>query len=235
MQKCRVCNSKYIKNIVIAKESMLGYGGEFYYSQCINCGTVQLKNIPKKMERYYSYNYTKQSAVRKRYKFITGYILKLYFLNRNVHILINKMLGDANFFEILYIFLTLKPLQYTNNYNLLDYGCGNGNVLALLQPVANKIGVRNLVGIDPYLPNNNYNNKDIKLFKTDLLESKAVMKLNKRFDYIILNHSLEHLTRPLLILKQLRKIIKKDGGLYLLGHPLQIHMHSKSTKSTGLT
>jgi len=48
MQKCRVCNSKYIKNIVIAKESMLGYGGEFYYSQCINCGTVQLKNIPKK-------------------------------------------------------------------------------------------------------------------------------------------------------------------------------------------
>jgi len=132
-------------------------------------------------------------------------------LNRNVHILINKLLGDVNFFEILYIFLTLKPLQYTNNYNLLDYGCGNGNVLALLQPVANKIGIRNLVGTDPYLPNNNYNNKDIKLFKTDLLESKAVMKLNKRFDYIILNHSLEHLTRPLLILKPLRKIIKKDG------------------------
>jgi SAM-dependent methyltransferase len=86
---------------------------------------------------------------------------------------------------------------------ILDVGCGNGGLLKSL----NRIGFTNLTGIDPF------NDKDlffgdIKIYKKDLF------KMVGKYDFIMLNHVLEHLDEPQRIVKKLYDLL--NNGRYLL-------------------
>ncbi len=95
--------------------------------------------------------------------------------------------------------------------HVLDIGAGFGQVLYLLKKGKNI----DFVGIEPD-PNSRKIAKEkmgIKLLDTtieDFLKTN-----NSKFDCIILNQTFEHLLHPLLVLKQLSKILKKDGIIYI--------------------
>src|SRR5258708_24495612 len=55
--KCRICEKEGDHKPWIAKEMMLGLRDEFRYFECINCGCLQINEIPENMGKYYAHNY----------------------------------------------------------------------------------------------------------------------------------------------------------------------------------
>jgi hypothetical protein len=63
-------------------------------------------------------------------------------------------------------------------------------------------------GIDPYIGNDIYLNEEVKIIKQDL------SKVKDMFDFVMLNHSFEHMNNPDEILLKLNKLIRR--GNYIM-------------------
>ena len=57
MSKCKICNNSEASNTYVAREMMFGYGDEFEYFECSECGCVQIKEFPNNLTKYYSPDY----------------------------------------------------------------------------------------------------------------------------------------------------------------------------------
>jgi len=100
----------------------------------------------------------------------------------------------------------LGELSTNNGGNVLDYGCGGGN---LLKYVSKSRSDLNLFGYD--LDDRQLTNlQNISNFK-QLIVGK--LETNLKFDLIFMSHTLEHLTNPIESLQQLRELLSHDGYL----------------------
>lgn len=90
----------------------------------------------------------------------------------------------------------------------LDIGCGSG---ALLRDMAD-IGFTDLTGADPYVPRHIVAD-GISLFRSPGID------LPRRFDCVMMNHSLEHVAKPEITLAGLHDILE-PGGVVLIRIPL---------------
>ena len=104
------------------------------------------------------------------------------------------------------LFDMISRIETNYNTKILDVGCGAGNFLYSL----NKIGFKNLTGIDPYI-NEEITNGDVKIYK------ETINKLpdNKKYDLIISNHSFEHISNQLETLVKVSKILSENGTCLL--------------------
>ncbi len=106
-------------------------------------------------------------------------------------------------------------LQKINNHrkliglDILDFGCGSGFTL---RRISSLYSSNNLYGFDYNLKRVKDLNK-IQNFKK--LYSQKILKIKKKFDIIILNHVFEHLINPVLYLKKIKRILKKNGLIIL--------------------
>ena len=90
--------------------------------------------------------------------------------------------------------------------SVLDFGCGKGGFLKNLK--YNNIS-KDLYGLELNQVNNrNINSNGIKCVS-------HTHELKTKFDYIFLNHVFEHLTDPINVLKNLIKLLKKDGKIII--------------------
>jgi 2-polyprenyl-3-methyl-5-hydroxy-6-metoxy-1,4-benzoquinol methylase len=90
--------------------------------------------------------------------------------------------------------------------NILDFGCGNGNLLRFVSGLRSDL---NLFGFD--LDDKQLENlHDIENFRHLIVGD---LNTNLKFDLIFMSHTLEHLTNPLEILHQLRDLLNSDGHL----------------------
>jgi SAM-dependent methyltransferase len=89
--------------------------------------------------------------------------------------------------------------------SVLDFGCGNGNLLALLQCHL-KVGVE----INPVSRNYVKEHFKIHVFEDTSQADESV------FTKIIVNHVLEHIPNPYNALEELRRIIKPEGLILIL-------------------
>lgn len=96
--------------------------------------------------------------------------------------------------------------------NLLDVGCGEGLFLEL----ARKDGW-NVTGteISPFATRYGKEKLDLNLLEGDLIDIRLS---DKTFDVVTLWHVLEHTTKPIVILKEIRRILK-DDGVFILAVP----------------
>ena len=53
MPQCKICGNSENNKTLLAQERMFGFGSEFEYLECSNCGCIQLLNIPPDMAKYY--------------------------------------------------------------------------------------------------------------------------------------------------------------------------------------
>jgi SAM-dependent methyltransferase len=103
------------------------------------------------------------------------------------------------------ILLRLLPKE-GRGASILDVGCGNGRLSALLVSRGYVVtGLERAGGYDASFPRN------VELVEADL--EQGVPELNGEFDYVICADVLEHVRRPARLLEQLRSFMKPGGQL----------------------
>ena len=95
--------------------------------------------------------------------------------------------------------ITLTPLK--SNYKILDVGSGTGKTLMRLR----RKGFKHLQGIDPYI------DASIEYKNGVIISRCAIENVDGQYDYITLNHSLEHMPEQTSTFEHLYRLLKKDS------------------------
>lgn len=199
---CKICKNIFQNRKYIAREMMLGLREEFEYFECGQCGCLQILHIPKCMIKYYPADYFAFHKINsmKPDKFKR-------FLRQRVTMAYLNGLKAFRSTDIPHWMHSEWKRKYgfNINSNILDVGCGNGKLLLRLH----KLGFNKLMGIDPYIIDNYYFNNGIRIYKMQLND------LDETFDFIMLNHSFEHIEEPLSTLQKLFQITHKNSLLMI--------------------
>jgi len=190
---CRYCHSSQGTNF-LATERMLGMGGEFTYTSCTSCRSIQLSSIPEDLGPYYPSDYYSFSSLQP-----SGFL-------RN---LLKKIRIRAYFATGLNLFLPpfggswLKKLNPKFKDRIADVGCGNGQLLYELHVA----GFKDLHGFDPFLANESQLGTGLKLW------NKEFGQTDLYFDVVMLHHSFEHMAEPEQVVKTCFDRLNPGGTL----------------------
>jgi 2-polyprenyl-3-methyl-5-hydroxy-6-metoxy-1,4-benzoquinol methylase len=179
---------------------MFGYRDEFEYFECSKCGCLQIAEIPRNLEKYYPAEYYSFSKINinrvDSFKnFIKSYQAKHYFNKKK---LISKIL--ITIFRPPTIPDWIKKAKLELDFEILDVGCGAGEVLLDLR----NLGFQKLTGVDPYIGKDIIYDNGVRVYKRQLWQ------LEKEFDFIMLQHSFEHVPNPLEIFKLLHRKVRSN-------------------------
>ncbi len=202
---CRICNNANNNVIHQFEENMFGTGEKFNYLECGHCMCLQLMDPPSDISKYYPEEYSNYKPATKKRNTVFLQLIKemkvSLMLNRNwmnIPGLILRWIAPEDFVT------KLSHAKLSIHNSLLDLGAGNGERILRL----NERGFKNVKGIDPYIGNDIYLNEEVKIIKQDL------SKVKDMFDFVMLNHSFEHMNNPDEILLKLNKLIRR--GNYIM-------------------
>ena len=201
LNRCNICENKNDNNNFILKEMMFGFLDEFDYYQCGNCECLQITEIPKNLSDYYPKNYYSYELVDE--SFLNKQPRKFLRDLKNNHLIFKKGFL-SKFLNWVYpnsAYDFLSNISLTKHSSILDIGCGNGIFLYGLK----SMGFKNIIGIDPFIKEDiEYKNK-LQILK------KSIFQINEKFDFIILNHSFEHMPNPHDVIETISKILNNKG------------------------
>jgi 2-polyprenyl-3-methyl-5-hydroxy-6-metoxy-1,4-benzoquinol methylase len=212
---CRICGNSRNNKEFYAKEMMFGVEDIFRYFQCSSCECLQIEDFPEDMTKYYPQNYYSSSPINLVYKNHRNLKLlkQLLRTKRNEAVLLNgdligKVLSkifplDKNGIEnnSKIEFNQLKRMGISFRSKILDVGCGTGEVLRYL----NRIGFKNLYGIDPFVREDITYPEGVKVWK------KSICDIHMNFDLIMFHHSFEHMSDPLEVLRAVNRNLSGHG------------------------
>ncbi len=208
-RNCILCGSKdkkkifnftynFIKN-VRKSDPKFKYGWEEntnnWIVSCIQCGCAYVDEIIKG-EAFEDSEKKKNNFEEELENFYNpiNLVSNLHDINYNQSILIN----------------IIKNLKQKKNLKLLDYGSGNSE-FSLFK---NKYNISEIISYDPLYPNNIND-----IFKRLKIASKAINKTNdldnEKFDIIICQSVIEHVSDPNSEISNMKKFLKDDGIIYI--------------------
>lgn len=200
--KCRICNNTNNNILHEAREMMFGFKDKFNYVECFNCKCIQILEIPDNISKFYPdeyYSFLPTEIKNKKNRFnlyLNAFKIKLY----------------LNFFPFLQpktlpYWLNpqwLRPYKLSTKSKILDVGCGSGALLHQLYD----FGFSDLTGIDPYIAVEK-KTSNFKILKQNLQE------VENKFDFIMLNHSFEHMDSPKESISHLSKLLNPRGTIMI--------------------
>jgi 2-polyprenyl-3-methyl-5-hydroxy-6-metoxy-1,4-benzoquinol methylase len=205
MVSCRVCDNDTGNVLFNAYEMMFGFRDEFEYYQCSRCGCLQIKEIPCDMSKYYPDNYysfnvrgennISKSILTKIKLSLKKSIIKYSFKTKISSLFMTKIYQLPSWAE----WLKIAGMGLDNS--ILDVGCGTGHLILEMH----KLGFSNLTGIDPYITQGVCHVNGVQILKNTLGELKC------KYDFIMLNHSFEHMDDPLSTLNNIHAHLSDDG------------------------
>jgi SAM-dependent methyltransferase len=205
---CNCCGSTERSSLFSARDMMCGMPGEFSYFTCAQCGSIRLDNPPRELAPHYpaTYHLRNRTIISK----VTPELLRVYmelaptgFLRQCIDWLAPERLPStlSEMFS-----LRRGGIRETS---LLDVGCGGGELLRNLYGLP----FRELVGIDPFLPTSAASKGPrTRMYRATLEE------WNNQHDFVVFNHSLEHIPSPFDALARVRELLQ-PGGVVLLRLP----------------
>jgi SAM-dependent methyltransferase len=201
---CAVCVNDKGNAIHRASEKMFGTDGEFEYLECARCGSLQLRTIPRDLSRYYPAEY---------YAFGQGRPIKGSALSTLLRRLRSEVVlrGGGRLAG-----LTVKgdrspqwwewlARRVTTRSAILDLGCGAGYLLLELQ----KQGFRNLTGADAFIPD------PIRYSSGITVHKNLPDGLSGAFDFVLMNHSFEHMDDPEDALERVSAMLRPSGAVLI--------------------
>ena len=199
---CEICSNISSNQILKVREMYFGTRDVFDYLECSNCGCLQLINPPKDYSSHYPKDYF--TFNQKHEGKIKSWLNK--FRDR-------AAMGEESFLgnilfkkfgEPAYI-SRLKIVGVGINDSILDFGCGKGILLHKMK----ESGFKNVLGIDPFIDETISYPNGLKILKKNFDE------LDKQFDFIMFNHSFEHMEKPLEVMKQSNRLLNNNRFLLL--------------------
>lgn len=206
MIACRICGNTSGNQSHQARELMFGTQEIFEYIECGYCGCLQIGCLPDDMSAYYPLDYYSFETPRQRTQ--PAWLAALRRI-RNRH-----FLGNTSWLGRILAIGSEKPEYFgwlgmadrrSLDMRILDVGCGSGKLLLKLA----REGFSNLLGVDLYIPADIEYSNGVKVLKQPLAQ------LNQRFDFVMLNHSFEHMPDPDRVLAELRLLLGESGVLML--------------------
>lgn len=196
---CKICKFRLNSTPITVKEMMHGSRDKFNYYNCSNCNCLQIEPVPNNLVHYYKNYYTENKnyvpiSIRRRRLWQVRRFLSLSFLY--------PFISTVSYNSILH---WARISKININSNILDVGCGNGDVLYEFS----KNGFLNLIGIDPLVKDQVKFN--INLYKKDLLSFKPGL----RFDLIMFNHSFEHISDQQNTLSRAVELLSENGVIMI--------------------
>lgn len=193
-ENCRICKAPFNKKYKL-KEMMFGFKDEFLYQECSSCGCLQINELPANILKYYPpyyYSFAYNIPKLKRQPFFKrlfkkARLQKLYRRNND-------------------LLKYLKPINTKFEDNILDVGCGKGELICNL---FNK-GFENIMGVDKFLPQETDHGYGVKVMKKKLSELPQ-----HSYDLIMMNHVLEHIDQQQEALFDCHKLLKERGCLLI--------------------
>lgn len=195
---CAICSNKTGNSLYTASEKQIGFYDEFLYFKCSACGCLQIAEVPKNLSKYYPENYYSYSIpsqnLFEKLKFV---IVKKKLLKYKLY----RWSLSGYLFSKRYNYYAWM-LRGICNYNskILDIGCGCGNLLLEM----NKLGFKNLKGIDPYIQ------KDIIYTNGVTVLKKSVEDIDDKYDLIMLHHSFEHMQNSKEVLQKIHGCLNQN-------------------------
>ena len=198
MKECITCGELTNYKEYILSEMMFGTKDQFNYLECGICGSLQIKQVPVNLSKYYPDNY--YSLTSSKLNFIKSFLVS----RRDKHSIgFNNLIGKilAKYFPAPFYLKVFKVINAKRDWKILDIGSGTGQKLLALE----RIGFQNLLGIDPNIVNDIYYSDALQVRKMSLSE------INDKYDLILFNHSLEHMEDPEFVLKEAAKKITAES------------------------
>jgi SAM-dependent methyltransferase len=188
-------------NIVwVVQEMMFGYRDKFSYFECANCGCLQIEEFPPNLEKYYPRQY---------YSFSTPVVsnapsVRLHLKRARMDYILNHTNILGRFVTMLWgtppMLSRVARADVGPNKRVLDVGCGSGELLLALA----EHGYMHLTGVDPYIE------EDVRYSNGVTILKRRLEELTEQYDFIMLNHSFEHLWDPFATLKQLHRLLSPN-------------------------
>jgi SAM-dependent methyltransferase len=208
---CKICNYDMIRPLHRVKEMMFGLKTAHDYYECPECESLQIAEVPGDLEKYYPDNYYSFKPQPEK-NIDTTFLRKL----KSSYLLYgkNKIAGFllSIGYKIPEYTIWLKQAGVRYNDAILDAGSGSGDILAHYC----KAGFTNLLGIDPFLKTEFISdNGKLRLLRKSLFDKLTY----DQFDFVMLNHSFEHMDEPHKIFKRLSELVK-PGKFLLVRIPL---------------
>jgi hypothetical protein len=202
---CRVCGNAEGNVTHQAREMMFGSRERFTYSECGVCGALQLVDVPDDLARFYPEGYYSFEPVRSvgergwvsRAKRARAEVL----LRLPVHA-IEQLVSRG---WIPREFEWFAGLGLSTRSAICDIGAGGGAILLGLAG----LGFRNLIGIDPFLP------EEKDLAAGVRLRRAAATDIEDRYRVFMLHHSFEHMPDQLEVLGHLRARLQPGGAIVI--------------------
>jgi SAM-dependent methyltransferase len=203
MYICKYCECKVERASHTFREMMFGTRELFRYSECSECGSLQIRDIPEDLAPYYPDNYIpfaqnrrggalRRTLAAKRFRYgMTGKGLTGRLLTR--------VFGEP------YLASPLQPLELSASDAIIDVGCGNGHMLEQLHAC----GFTNLTGVDCYIQASHSNGSGVRFVAGDITDVQGQYRL------IMYHHSFEHVISPADELRNAAERLSRHGVLML--------------------
>lgn len=199
---CKICNNKIGNQILKVREMYFGTREEFEYLECANCGCLQLLNPPKDFSKYYPKEYfTFQQNHEKKIKAFLNRFRDKAAMGEGSLIgnLLLKKFGEPTYIS------RIKIAGIGFNENILDVGCGKGILLHKMK----ESGFENVLGVDPFIDEDIIYKNGLKILK------KNFLNLNGKFDFIMFNHSFEHMENPQQVIQHSNSLLNNNKFLLI--------------------
>ena len=193
-RRCKFCQSDQLRQFT-ATERMLGLGGEFLYSECLACSSIQLEESLEDFSSFYPENYYSFSPLS-----LSSFPVRVL---KKLRMRIFLWTGLKKIAPIYGYWL--KKINPKFSHKIADVGCGNGQLLYELEAS----GFKNLHGFDPYIQETKVISTSLKLWKKRIEDSDLT------FDLIMMHHSFEHMKDPMAVLKNCYEKLNPGGKLLI--------------------
>lgn len=189
-------------------EMMNGHDGPFRYVHCEDCGSTYQ---PEKLDdygkyypkSYYSFQYKEPENFPARLRQLKRRLRnEFYYFGTGV---LGRLLARARPCPVNHL---SRHTRLRRDMSILEIGSGTGELLHELADM----GIRKVVGIDPFVPKDITYRNGARVFKASIAELGQRFA-GETFDLIMFNHALEHSPTPADDLIRVSKFLKSGGEI----------------------